>query len=91
MTIWALRFRKARHERFFAELFAHVKSYGSDKLIMHNSGYMRPTWNTGASYSKTALGADIQIVENPYQIRVEDDRVITQILVTSLAGDSVSK
>ena len=80
LAIWALRFRKARQERFFAELFAHVKSYGADKLIMHNSGYMRYTWNTTASYSKTALAADIQIIENPFQIRVQNDRVWTQIL-----------
>jgi len=80
LTIWAVRFRKARHERFFAELFGHVKSYGRDKLILHNSGYMRKTWNTAASYSKPALDADFQIIENPYTVRVEKGRAYTQIL-----------
>ena len=80
LQLWRQRFRHERLARFHAEIFGYVKSFGKDRIVMHNPAYGRNDFELrGVEVSLQPKTCDFMMAENPRFIRVgPDGRIVSQ-------------
>ena len=80
MQIWRQKFRHAQIARFHKEMFDYVKSFGADKLVLHNPAFGRGRFDTtGVDVAMQPGSCDFMMAENGRFIREEPDgRFVTQ-------------
>ena len=78
--IWRQKFRHARLAAFHKEVFDYVKSFGPDKLVLHNPAFGRNDFELrGLDVALEPSSCDFMMAENPRFIRAEaDGRLVTQ-------------
>ena len=78
--IWRQKFRHARLAAFHKEIFDFVKSFGSEKITLHNPAFGRNDFELrGLDVALTPSSCDFMMAENPRFIRAEaDGRLVTQ-------------
>ena len=80
LMIWRQKFRHARQAAFHKEIFDYVKSFGSDKITLHNPAFGRSDFELrGLDVALSPESCDIMMAENPRFVRAEaDGRLVTQ-------------
>lgn len=78
--IWRQKFRHARLAAFHKEIFDFVKSFGSEKITLHNPAFGRTDFELrGLDVALTPSSCDFMMAENPRFIRAEPGgRLVTQ-------------
>ena len=81
LTICLQRFRHAQLAAFHREMFDFVKSFGRDKLVLHNPGYGRKPFDLrGVDAEIEPKSCDFMMAENPRFIHAGmDGRLVTQV------------
>ena len=80
LQIWRARFRIERLAAAHREIFDYAKSFGADKLVLHNPAYGRPRYETcGVDVAIEPKSCDFLLGENRRFIRSEGGRLVTQI------------
>ena len=80
MQIWRQKFRHVQLARFHKEIFDFVKSFGADKLVLHNPAFGRGRFDTiGVDVAMQPESCDFMMAENGRFIREEQDgKLVTQ-------------
>ena len=86
MQIWRQKFRHAQLARFHKEVFDFVKSFGAEKIVLHNPAYGRNEFELrGVDVAIEPSSCDFMLAENPRYIRVEPDgKFVTQVVTYKL-------
>ena len=86
LQIWRQRFRHAQLAEFHREIFDFVKSFGSDRLVLHNPAFGRNEFETrGLDVSIGPQSCDFMMAENSRFIREEaDGKLVTQVAAYKL-------
>ena len=86
MQIWRQRFRHAQLAAFHKEIFDFVKSFGADKLVLHNPAFGRNEFETrGLDVSIEPESCDFIMAENSRFVRAEPDgNLVTQVAAYKL-------
>lgn len=86
MQIWRQRFRHAQLAAFHKEIFDFVKSFGADRLVLHNPAFGRNEFETrGLDVSIQPESCDFMMTENSRFIREEPDgALVTQVAAYKL-------
>ncbi len=84
--IWRQKFRHQRLARFHKEIFDYVKTFGADKITLHNPAYGRFDFELrGCDVAVEPESCDYLLAENHRFIRAEKDgRIVSQVLVYKL-------
>ena len=84
--IWRQKFRHRRLARFHKEIFDYVKTFGSDKIILHNPAYGRFDFELrGCDVAIEPEICDFMMAENHRFIRAEKDgKTVSQVIVYKL-------
>ena len=86
LHLWRQKFRHAQIARFHKEIFDYVKSFGPDKLVLHNPAFGRGRFDTAAvDVAVEPESCDILLAENPRFIREEaGGALVTQVAAYKL-------
>lgn len=84
--IWRQKFRHLRLARFHKEIFDYVKTFGADKITLHNPAYGRFDFELrGGDVAIEPGSCDFLLAENHRFIRAEKDgKTVSQVLVYKL-------
>ena len=80
MQIWRQKFRHAQLARFHKDIFDFVKSFGADKLVLHNPAFGRGSFDTiSVDVALQPESCDFMMAENRRFVREEPDgKLVTQ-------------
>ena len=86
MQLWRQKFRHAQLARFHREIFDFVKSFGADRLVLHNPAFGRYSFDTcSVDVSIEPGSCDFLMAENDRFIREEPDgKLVTQTVAYKL-------
>ena len=86
MQLWRQKFRHAQLARFHKEMFDFVKSFGRDRLVLHNPAFGRNDFDArGIDVSIEPDSCDFMMAENDRFIRAEPDgKLVTQTVAYKL-------
>lgn len=86
MQLWRQRFRHVQLARFHKEIFDYVKSFGPDRLVLHNPAFGRYDFDARSlDVSIEPESCDFLMAENDRFIRAEPDgKLITQVVTYKL-------
>ena len=81
MHIWRQKFRHTQTARFHKEIFDYVKSFGADKIVLHNPAFGRGRFDTAAvDVAVEPESCDFLMAENPRFIREgKGGALVTQV------------
>ena len=86
MQIWRQKFRHAQLARFHKEIFDYVKSFGADRIVLHNPAYGRNEFELrGVDVAIEPSSCDFLLAENPRFVREgPDEKLVTQVVTYKL-------